>query len=206
MTLRQFILLIVLIHAAFMNIPLVHADNTPLTLEQLKQIAQKVQQLHFPNLTLNIQWRRIKSYPKNSAYFLQTNISTQTIFLSPTKRTYWIEYSPVLLLKPPSHAAIQAILTHEFFHLQDYASKKFLPLVSSLTSTLNKKKLYEYEHFTDLRAINCGEGNGLAEYRKWQLEFLSIPERIIKSKRYFTAQEIETIVNSIPSNHQETSH
>ena len=159
--------------------------------QQFEEVVTFVKEEYFPEL------KKISigvSTFTSDAYFLQAQPEIRTIIKKRNKRHYNVQLNTKLLECPPSPAALEAIIVHEFEHIVDYTKWSFLRIFSHgtqyVTSCGTKAR---YERATDAKVLSKGLFDGLIEYRNWVYQWLTPEELKTKRKIYLTPEEIREI-------------
>lgn len=105
------------------------------------------------------------------------------------ERDYVIFVSPGIFQDPPSELAVEAIISHEMFHVQDYLTMTPSELIL-LGIRSAKKAPRKYERATDLKALELGYADGLYQYRIWLKR--QLPAKKLKEvyNSYYSPKEI----------------
>ncbi|MBY0517568.1 MAG: hypothetical protein K2P81_11695 [Bacteriovoracaceae bacterium] len=144
---------------------------------------------YFPQLlNLSISIKKFNS----DAYYLQASPDYKSLVKKKASRKYFIEINTKLLNCPPSMESLEAILVHEFEHLNDYNKMSSVTIADlGIKYATNKKFRTRYERKTDEKALKKGIGHGLIGYRNWIYSRLTPKQLATKKRYYFTPEEIE---------------
>ncbi len=127
---------------------------------------------------------------KSDAYFLQT-LPVLKIPIFRGKKKYKVELNSRILECPPSKEALRAILVHELEHIQDYSGWSSIRIAQhALHYVTSNKFRASYERATDMKVLEKGLSEGLADYRYWVYRRLSPKELKRKRCYYLTPEEI----------------
>ena len=135
---------------------------------------------------------QLRSMMSEEDYFA-SNLILSTLDDPPRERDYTMMYNPVLFEDPPSWAAVEAIVLHEFKHTIDYTMMNGQELAEFGVWYANGD-ISEYEHETDEFALELGFAEGLKAYRLWLYDHVSPETAEQKRYDYYTPEEIDAWV------------
>jgi len=176
-------------------------SSSSLTKDRLKIILNEtINQFFDKELKRNNISIGIKNMPKKSRRdsFLQIRPKINfSLFRPSKKRHYYLEINPLLYKNNPGEFAIRAILIHELEHVIDYLDLNFYQLSHfGLKYANNTQFRYDYERYTDIKALKRGAGIGLADYRIWIYKQISPKDVVIKKMSYLTPEEIRSFLRN----------
>lgn len=141
-----------------------------ISLYKLRNMTELVRQQYFSKIPY---YSIVLESIKLEDTFLQTQPVIFSLFNDRYFRRYKLQYNSTLLACPPSSLALEAILVHEFEHVNDYHQAKIGELITLVAKYMSSKEFIRtYERVTDLKACAKGKSQGLKEYSEWQLQFL----------------------------------
>src|SRR5690606_20046080 len=112
------------------------------------------------------------------------------------KKHYRIGVNPIVFDYKIPASALKAIMVHELQHTYDYHRRGIIPVAIQLLMREHRYR-YRYERRTDVQTLLRGHGLGLAQFRRWQYQFLNDRALEVKKKNYLTDQEIEFLVANL---------
>ncbi len=121
--------------------------------------------------------------------FLHAGLKISTLFKDPMHRSYRIWVNSRLLDSPPSPTALNAILTHELKHVQDYTQMAWPELVF-FGAQYELFPIAGYERRTDEAPLASGQGCGLIQYRFWLYSHEAGKGLEEKVRDYYSPDEI----------------
>jgi len=164
---------------------------------QVSTITQRLIRAHFPELE-PVTITYVAATENLDSAFLETDVSTTTVFRSSRDRQYLIYINDRLLKNSPGPAALEAILAHELCHIQDFVRMSGWGLIR-LYLNVNYDDHFEvkYERETDVCALDLGYADGLKAYRRWLYRTVSDPDIVaLKQKVSFTPDQIDAWIAS----------
>jgi hypothetical protein len=157
----------------------------------LEKLTTNAIEKYYPHLK-NI---KLKFTPfRSKEYFFQTDINRLFLFQKKQKRTYFIEYNVSLMNCAPSDEALTSILLHELEHINDYEQLNNTELLRLFTRLLDPYFRQKFERETDQAVIHFHQTHGLLEFRQWMNERLTQKQIQKKEFYYFSASELESIL------------
>ena len=158
---------------------------------EVRQIIQRVKEIHFPELNeVIINIREFKS----DAYFLQAKPNIKSLFGKRSDRRYFVEINTNLYKCSPSNLALEAIIAHELQHIADYEKMTSAQIINLAASYASNKLRAKYERSTDLKVIKKGLTEGLIQYREWVYQKLNAKQLKTKRKLYYTPEEMQKML------------
>lgn len=159
-----------------------------LTLFELTKMVNYTRSTYFKQISANnIQ---LESFNSSEVYF-QTQPVIKSLIGNTFFRKYKLQYNPKVFSCPPSRKAIQAILVHEFEHINDYFKSSVKELINfGIKYALLPNYKAKYERATDVKACKKGFAQGLIEYREWIYTQLTPKQLKKKQEIYLTPEEL----------------
>jgi len=157
---------------------------------QVIEIIDKLKSDSFPELlNTRIELGSVES----DSVFLESRPKLFSLFW-PFKIRYLVNINPKLYEAELPLFALEGILAHELAHTSFYISKGRFGTIMTGLVFLNHDKHVAFERSTDIDAITRGYGEGIKMYRQIMFRNLSQAQKKIKAERYYTDEEIDSLV------------
>lgn len=169
------------------------SDKNIVTLESVESVTQQLIHSHPEFDILRNAIIEIKPIENDKETFFKTFFSVSSRLRLDKEPIYRIFVNEGINECAPSYEATEAILSHELFHIKDYAERSNLGLIELGIIYLTKGA--KYERATDLKSVHLGYGEGLIGYRRWIYSLLDEKGLKKKIRYYLTPEEIEEIMN-----------
>lgn len=111
-------------------------------------------------------------------------------------RLYRLKINQNVFNCPPPSDGLEAILVHELIHLNEMHQKAITEISADNSKYLGQKKKFYYERQTDLKTIDLGYIESLANYRKWLYTRLTDRQLRVQKCEYLNPDEIFSYATS----------